>query len=165
MKTAFGSLKAYEKGGVTIIDPKDNPKNYVFSNVFEVASKSKPYERIAVAQNLRYVIEAVRAEGSSPWDSASHDEAALIMDGEIEVHLIKPDQPPVPETKEGAVKLSGEPKGKKMGWIKARRGHMALLPKNAAYQFRSSAPGVLLIQGIKGDATVERWGDICQTKA
>jgi hypothetical protein len=52
-----------------------------------------------------------------------------------------------------------------MGWIKARRGHMALLPKNAAYQFRSSAPGVLLIQGIKGDATIERWGDICQTKA
>ena len=165
MKTSFGSLKAYEKGRVTIIDPKDNPKHYVFSNVFEVASKSKPYERIAVAQNLKYVIEAVRAEGSSPWYSASHDEAALIMDGEVEVHLIKPDQPPVPETKEGAVKLSGEPKGKKMGWIKARRGHMALLPKNAAYQFRSSTPGVLLIQGIKGDATVERWGEICQTTA
>jgi hypothetical protein len=159
MKTVFGSLKHYEKGGVTVIDPSDNPKHYVFSNVFEVASKSKPYERIAVAQNLRYVIEAVRAEGASPWYSASHDEAAL----EIEVHLIKPDQPPVPESKEGAVKLSAEPKGKKMGWIKARRGHMALLPKNAAYQFRSSAPGVLLIQGIKGDATVERWGEICQT--
>jgi hypothetical protein len=120
---------------------------------------------VAVAQNLKYVIEAVRAEGSSPWYSASHDEAALIMDGEVEVHLIQPDQAPVPENKEGAVKLSGEPKGKKMGWIKARRGHMALLPKNAAYQFRSSSPGVLLIQGIKGEATVERWGDICQTKA
>jgi hypothetical protein len=163
MKTVFGSLKAFEKGGVAIIDPQDNPQHYVFSNVFEVASKSKPYERVAVAQNLKYVIEAVRAEGSSPWYRASHDEAALIMDGEVEVHLIKPDQPPVPETKEGATKLSGEPKGKKMGWIKARRGHMALLPKNAAYQFRSSSPGVLLIQGIKGDATVERWGDICQT--
>ena len=162
MKTSFGSLKTYEKGGVTIIDPKDNPKHYVFSNVFEVASKSKPYERIAVAQNLKYVIEAVRAEGASPWYSASHDEAALIMDGEVEVHLIKPDQPPVPETKEGAVKLSGEPKGKKMGWIKARRGHMALLPKGAAYQFHAARPGVILLQSLLGDLTLERWQDICQ---
>ena len=161
MKTVFGSLKAYEKGGVTIIDPKDNPKHYVFSNVFEVASKSKPYERIAVAQNLKYVIEAVRAEGSSPWYSASHDEAALIMDGEVEVHLIKPDQPPVPETKEGAVTLSGEPKGKKMGWIKARRGHMALLPKGAAYQFHANKPGVILLQTIEGEPSVQKWADIC----
>ena len=34
-----------------------------------------------------------------------------MMDGEVEVHLVKPDQPLVPEGKEGAVKLSGEPKG------------------------------------------------------
>jgi hypothetical protein len=163
MNTVFGSLNHFEKGGVTVIDPMDNAKHYVFSNVFEVASKSKPYERVAVAQNLKYVIEAVRAEGASPWYSASHDEAALIMDGEVEVHLIKPDQPPVAASKEGAVQLSSEPQGKKMGWIKARRGHMALLPKNAAYQFRSDAPGVLLIQGIQGDVTVERWGEICQT--
>ena len=114
--TVFGSLEHHEKGGVEVID--DDPKHYVFSNVFEVASKSKPYERVCVGKNLRYVIEAVRAEGNSPWYAAAHDEAALIMDGEVEVHLIKPDQPLVPESKEGAVKLNGEPAGRKMGWVK-----------------------------------------------
>jgi len=160
--TEFGSLNHYEKGGVQVID--DDPKHYVFSNVFEVASKSKPYEKVAVGKNLRYVLEAVRGEGISPWFAAAHDEAALVMDGEIEVHLIKPDQPLVPAGKEGSVKLGGEPKGRKMGWVKARRGHMALLPKGAAYQFRTPKPGVLLIQTIKGDYTVERWAEICQTE-
>jgi hypothetical protein len=158
--TEFGSLNHYEKGGVQIID--DDPKRYVFSNVFEVASKSKPYEKVAVGKNLRYVLEAVRAEGTSPWFAAAHDETALVMDGEIEVHLIKPDQPVAPEGKEGAIKLNGEPRGLKMGWIKARRGHMALLPKGAAYQFRSPKPSVLLIQTIHGDCTIERWAEICQ---
>ena len=46
--TVFGSLSKYEKGTMEIIN--DNPKYYVFSNVFEVASKSKPYEKIAVAK-------------------------------------------------------------------------------------------------------------------
>ena len=72
--TVFGSLEHYEKGGVQVID--DNPKNYVFSNVFEVASKSKPYEKVCVGKNLSYVIEALRAEGTSPWFAADHDEAA-----------------------------------------------------------------------------------------
>ncbi len=161
-QTIFGSLNHYEKGGVEIIE--DNPKHYVFSNVFEVASKSKPYEKVCVGKNLKYVIEAVRAEGDSPWYSAAHDESALCMDGEIEVHFVKPVEPQVPESREGSVKLSGEPKGQKMGWVKVRRGHMALLPKGAAYQFRSPKPGVLLIQTIKGDCTIERWAEICQTK-
>ena len=113
---------------------------------------------------MKYVIEAVRAEGDSPWYSAAHDESALCMDGEIEVHFVKPVEPQVPESREGSVKLSGEPKGQKMGWVKVRRGHMALLPKGAAYQFRSPKPGVLLIQTIKGDCTIERWAEICQTK-
>ena len=158
--TVFGSLKHYEKGRVDVVD--DDPRHYVFSNVFEVASKSKPYEKVAVAQNVSYVIEAIRAEGNSPWYAAAHDEAALVMDGEVEVHLIKPDQALVPESKEGTVKLSGEPKGRKMGWVKVRRGHMALLPKGAAYQFRSGAPSVVLLQTIKGENTVERWAKICQ---
>ena len=161
-RTIFGSLSQYEKGGVQIVD--GDPKHYVFSNVFEVASKSKPYEKVCVGKNLKYVIEAVRAEGNSPWFSASHDEAALCMDGEIEVHFVKPEQPQVPDTKEGSVKLNGEPKGKNMGWVKVRRGHMALLPKGSAYQFRSPKPGVLLIQTIQGENTIERWAEICQTK-
>ena len=63
-QTYFGSLENYQKGGVEVID--DNPKNYAFSNVFEVASKSKPYEKVAVGKNLKYVIEALRAEGTPP---------------------------------------------------------------------------------------------------
>ena len=61
-QTVFGSLENFEKGGVQVID--DDPKHYCFSNVFEVASKSKPYEKVAVGQNLKYVIEALRAEGN-----------------------------------------------------------------------------------------------------
>jgi len=161
-RTVFGSLEKFEKGGVQVID--DNPKNYVFSNVFEVASKSKPYEKVCVGKNLDYVLEALRAEGQSPWFAADHDESALVMDGDVEIHFIKPDQAQVPAGKVGSVKLSGEPKGKKMGWVKCRRGHQALLPKGAAYQFRvSGKPGVIMLQTIKGDFTVERWAEICQT--
>ena len=163
-KTHFGSLENYQKGAVQVID--DDPKNYAFSNIFEVASKSKPYEKVAVGKNLKSVIEALRAEGNSPWFAAAHDEAALCMDGEVEVHYVKPDQAPVPASKEGTVKLSGEPKGRKMGWVKIRRGHQALLPAGAAYQFRSAGkPGVLLVQTILGENTSERWAEICQTKA
>jgi len=161
--TYFGSLESYRKGGVEVID--DNPKNYAFSNIFEVASKSKPYEKVAVGKNLKYVIEALRAEGTSPWFAAAHDEAALVMDGELEVHYVKPDQPVVAAGKEGTVKLSAEPAGKKMGYVKVRRGHMALLPAGAAYQFRNAGkPGVLLVQTILGENTVEKWAEICQTK-
>ena len=163
-KTYFGSLQNYQKGGVQVID--DDPKNYAFSNIFEVASNSKPYEKVAVGKNLKYVIEAVRAEGSSPWFAAAHDEAALSMDGDIEVHYVKPDQPVVSDNKEGTIKLSAEPKGKKMGWVKISRGHMALLPAGSAYQFRKQGkPGVVLVQTILGENTVEKWAEICQTKA
>jgi hypothetical protein len=163
-KTYFGSLENFQKGAVQVID--DNPKNYAFSNIFEVASKSKPYEKVAVGKNLKYVIEALRAEGTSPWFAAAHDEAALVMDGEVEVHYVKPDQPVVKEGSEGTVTLNAEPKGKKMGWVKCRRGHQALLPAGAAYQFRSSGkPGVLLVQTILGPSTVEKWAEICQTTA
>jgi hypothetical protein len=56
VKTVFGSLANYQKGGVQIIH--DDPKNYVFSNVFEVAEKSKPYERVVVGKNFDYVTNA-----------------------------------------------------------------------------------------------------------
>ncbi|MGE0591740.1 MAG: hydroxyquinol 1,2-dioxygenase [Vicinamibacterales bacterium] len=161
VQTVFGSLEHYQKGGVEVIDA--DAKHYVFSNVFEVASKSKPYEKVAVAQNLRFVLEAVRAEGTSPWYAAGHDESALVMDGDIEVHFVMPDAPAVPESSEGTVQLAAEPQGRKMGWVRARRGHMTLLPKGAAYQFRSAKPGVMLVQTIKGSLTVEKWADICQT--
>jgi len=48
--TRFGSLQHFDKGGVEVI--KDDPRNYVFSNVFEVASTAKPYEKVAVGKNI-----------------------------------------------------------------------------------------------------------------
>lgn len=159
--TRLGSLLDYDKGGVEIID--DDPKHYAFSNVFEVASNAKPWEKIVVAQNQQYVLEVVRAEGTSEWRSAAHDEFALVMDGRVEVRLIKLDEPVVPADTEGSVRIDGEPRGRRMGRIVASRGHQALLPANSAYQFHADEPGVILFQTIKGDDTVERWAEICLT--
>ena len=120
--TDFGSIEDFRTGGVMAID--DDPKNYVFSNIFEVASKAKPYERVAVGKNFEYVIETIRAEGTSDWYTCAHDEFILAMDNQIKVELIKLDDPDAavdPES-EGAVKLSGEPKGRPMGWAKLGRG-------------------------------------------
>ena len=162
-QTVFGSLSKFEKGGVQNID--DNVKNYAFSNCFEIASKAKPYEKVVFGQNQIYVLETLRAEGDSPWYVCAHDEFALSMDGEVEIHLVKLDaEQTVPdEAHNGAVLVKGEPQGSKMGWLKIRRGHQALLPKSAAYQFRSAKPAVLILQTCKGDLSVERWAEICQT--
>jgi hypothetical protein len=162
VKTVFGSLKSYQKGGIEVIN--DDPRNYVFSNVFEVAAKAKPYERVAVGKNFEYVIECVRAEGASPWYACAHDEFALVLDGKVEISLLKPDAAPVAANRSGAVKLASEPKGRKMGRVMAGRGHLTLLPKGSAYRFHAEQPAVLTIQTIQGDVTVERWADICQTK-
>ncbi|HZB92443.1 MAG TPA: hydroxyquinol 1,2-dioxygenase [Stellaceae bacterium] len=162
VKTVFGSLQNYQKGGVEAID--DDPRNYVFSNVFEVAEKSKPYERVAVGKNFEYVIETLRAEGTSPWYACAHDEFALIMDGRVEVRLLKPEAPLVPTGKDGAIRLGQAPAGRKMGRVVAGRGHMTLLPKGSAYQFHADQPSVVTIQTIQGEVTIERWAEICQTR-
>ena len=160
----FGSLARYEKGGVHVIN--DDPRNYVFSNVFEVAAKSRPYEKVAVGRNIQYVIEALRAEGTSAWRAAVHDEFALVMDGQVEIRLLKLDHPSVvPSDKRGSIRLTGTPAGRRMGVVRARRGHMTLLPAGAAYQFHADRPGVILLQTMVGDDTIERWAEICQTTA
>ncbi len=162
-KTVFGSIDRFEKGGVQIID--DDVKHYAFSNCFEIASRAQPYERVVFGQNQIYVLEVLRAEGTSPWFTCAHDEFALSMDGEVEVHLIQLDaaQRVGDENKNGAVLVTGEPRGARMGWMKLKRGHQGLLPKNAAYQFRSAQPATLIVQTCKGEVSVERWADICQT--
>jgi len=159
--TVFGSIDRYSKGGIQVID--DNPKNYVFSNVFEVASRAKPYERVAVGKNFEYVIETARAEGTSPWYGCAHDEFALSMDYPIEIHLVKLAEPGkwVPAGSQGAHRFEGEPEGRKMGRIVLGRGHMALLPSGAAYRFHAERPATLMIQTIQGPVTVERWKEIC----
>jgi hypothetical protein len=160
--TRFGSLDSYVKGGVEIID--DDPKHYTFSNIFEVASRAKPYQKIAVAKNIQYVVEVQRAEGTSDWRSAAHDEFALVMDGEVQIRLLKLADPSVvPAGTDGSIRLPGKPEGKPMGTVTARRGHMTLLPVGAAYQFHADRPGVILLQTIAGKDTEFRWAEICQT--
>ena len=161
-QTRFGSLDAYEKGGVQNID--DNVRNYAFSNCYEIASKAAPYEKVVFGQNQIYVLETLRAEGDSPWFTCAHDEFALCMDGEVQIHLIKlgADQTVPDPEHNGAVRVDGEPRGQKMGWLAIKRGHQALLPKNCAYQFRSAKPAVLVLQTCKGELSVERWAEICQ---
>jgi hypothetical protein len=162
-ETRFGSLEHYDKGGVQVI--ADDVKHYAFSNCFDIASKSKPYERVVFGINQIYVLECIRAEGDSPWYTCAHDEFALVMDGEVEIHLVKLDsEQTVPDADHnGAVLVRGEPQGRKMGWMKVGRGHQALLPKHCAYQLRSRKPGVVVMQTCKGDLSIERWADICQT--
>jgi hypothetical protein len=160
--TRFGSLAAFEKGGVQNI--ADDVRHYAFSNCFEIASKSKAYEKVVFGQNQIYVLEAIRAEGTSPWYTCAHDEFALCMDGEVDIHLVKLGaEQTVPDTEHnGAVLVKGEPKGPKMGWMRIARGHQAMLPKNTAYQFRAAKPAVLVQQTCKGDLSIERWAQICQ---
>jgi hypothetical protein len=159
--TRFGSLLEYEKGGVEAID--DEPEHYAFSNMFEVAANAKAWEKVAVGKNQEYVLEVLRAEGTSEWRTAAHDEFALVMDGTVTVELVKLDEPAVPAGKRGSVRLDGDPSGRAMGRIVARRGHMALLPAGAAYRFGADEPGVILLQTIEGDDTVYRWSEIIQT--
>ncbi|HEX3760463.1 MAG TPA: hypothetical protein VHW23_17225 [Kofleriaceae bacterium] len=160
--TRFGSLADYHKGGVEVID--DNPRAYVFSNVFEVASRSRAWERVAVAKNFEYVIEAARAAGESPCWTARHDEFVLCMDGEVEVELHRLDEPGrVISDRDGAHRLGALPPGKPMGKAVLRRGHMALLPRQSAYRLRAAAPAAVLFQTIQGPETICRWSEICQT--
>jgi hypothetical protein len=159
-QTVFGSLDDYEKGHIEIIN--DKPTNYAFSNVFEVASNAKPYEKIAVGKNQENLIECIRAEGASPWYTCAHDEFALVMDGEVEVHFVDlPAAHHAPAKKEGNVTLKGEPEGKTMGYVVLKRGHQALLPANAAYQFRARKTGVILQQALAGENTLYKWNEIC----
>lgn len=160
--TVFGSLDNYEKGELEIIN--DNPRYYTFSNIFDVAKRSLPYEKVAVAKNQEYVIEAIRAEGESPWYTCSHDEYVWVMDGEVRVDLVKLENAAsfAPLETEGTVQLEDEPAGAKMGWIKLGKGHQALLPKGSAYKFKASVTGVMMQQTIQGALTVEKWADICE---
>ena len=108
-ETKFGSLKSFVKGRVEPI--ADDVKHYVFSNCFDIAQKSKPYEKVVFGKNQIYVLEAIRAEGASPWFTCAHDEFVLNMDTDVEVHLIKLDaaQTVQDTEKNGAVLVKGEP--------------------------------------------------------
>jgi hypothetical protein len=155
--TRFGSLASHEKGRVEPI--ADDVRHYALSNCFDVASRSRAYERVVFGQNQQYVLEVARAEGNSPWYTCAHDEFALVMDGEVEIHLVKNDAPAIGE---GAHRLPQAPQGARMGWMKLTRGHQGLLPAGSCYQFRAARPAVLVIQTCKGPESVEKWAEICQ---
>jgi hypothetical protein len=155
--TVMGSLRKYEKGRLSIID--DLPKRYCHSNVFDVASRAKAYEKTAVARNLEYVIETLRAEGESPWYAAVHDEFVVVMDGRVTVSFCELGGP-LP-AKDGTQRLAKEPAGRRMGRIHLGRGHQALLPKNVAYRFSAPAPSVMIQQTLAGELTVQKWAEIC----
>ena len=159
-ETRLASLADYETGRVEVID--DDPKNYAFSNIFEVASLAKPFEQIAVAKNFEYVLEAMRVEGTSGWRAASHDQSALVLDGQVEFTFrTLRDGHPLPDS--GSAGVPEEAAETLMGRVVARRGHLTLLPAGRAYRLTSQAPAALLIQTVEGPDTQFRWAEICQT--
>ena len=86
------------------------------------------------------------------------------MQGEMEIHFIAvsdANTKPAADSS-GAIRLAGTPVGAKMGHVVLERGHMALLPANAAYQMRARSLGVVLLQSIEGAESVQRWAAICQ---
>ncbi|KWR91909.1 hypothetical protein [Cupriavidus sp. IDO] len=156
-KTVFGSLGNYRKGGIEVT--QGDARHYVFSNVFEVASKAAPYERVVVGKNLEYVVETLRAEGDSPWFACAHDEFVVAMDGEVRVEFVALEQP-VAEAN-GAVLAGQEPAGRSMGYVLLRQGHQSLLPAGCAYRFRAPAACALVLQTKLGALSVEKWAEIC----
>lgn len=162
--TRFGSLERFEKGRVEVID--DDPRHYAFSNMFEVASRSRPWEQVAVGQNRQYVLEVVRAEGTSGWRTASHDQSALVMDGRVVVELaeLAAGQAPDGHAQGSRALADGQPGGRAMGRVTAGRGHLVLLPAGVGYRMLAEeGPGVVLVQTIQGPDTLFRWPQICQT--
>jgi hypothetical protein len=148
---------------VEVVD--DDPRHYAFSNMFEVASHARPWEQVAVGLNRQYVLEVVRAEGTSGWRVCAHDQSALIMDGRVVVELAQPGPGQVPAAGQvGSVGLpgGGSPGGVVMGRVSGGRGHLVWLPGGAAYRMVASGVGVVLIQTIQGPDTVFRWAQICQ---
>ncbi|WP_373377647.1 hydroxyquinol 1,2-dioxygenase [Cupriavidus nantongensis] len=155
LKTHFGSLADYRKGNIEVT--QGDARHYVFSNVFEVAAKSAPYERVVVGKNLEYVIETLRAEGQSPWFACAHDEFVIAMDGEVRVDFVALDQ--TLAQVDGAV--LAEPAGRAMGYVVLRQGHQSLLPAGCAYRFSAAGACTLILQGKLGALSVQKWAEIC----
>jgi hypothetical protein len=132
--------------------------------MFQVASQAAPWEQVAVGQNRQYVLEVLRAEGTSPWRTCAHDQSALIMDGQVLVELAQPGRgQAAPAGQQGSVGVAGQPGGARMGQVTAGRGHLVLLPAGACYRMSAERPGVVLVQTIAGQDTQYRWAQICQT--
>ncbi len=158
--TKFGSLDDYTKGEIDVIH--DNPKHYAFSNIFEVASSAKPWEKVAVGKNMEYVLEVIRAEGTSEWRTCAHDEFPLCMDGEVQVELVHLDTPLAADGQARFDRNRRRAGGCGDGSHRAApRPHGAAAGELGLPVPRSTRPSVILLQTILGDDTVERWAEIC----
>ncbi|PXX62287.1 hypothetical protein DFR70_107154 [Nocardia tenerifensis] len=160
--TRTATLADYRKGAAELFG--DDPKRYAFSNVYEVGNRAAPFERVAVTKSMEYVTEVMKVAGIGPWFAAAHDEFALVMDGEIKVVFVQLDAAarPAPDHL-GAVHLRTDPAGPRMGMVRARRGHLVLLPAGAAYRISADPVALVLLQTTAGELTRERWSEICQT--
>jgi len=150
-----GSMARHEKGGVDIVDPRESVKRYVYSNVYEIGARAKPYEKLAVAKNGAYVVECIVAEGVMPqWHLQPHDEFLLCLEGEVRIDFIEPrsELPPGAHT---AVP------GEAMGYIIVREGNPCLLPKGMAYKLSANRRSLLLQQAKQSEDTVFAWEEIC----
>lgn len=150
------NMTHYSKGGVDIVDPRENIKRYVYSNVYEIGARAKPYEKIAVAKNGPYVIECIVAEGvMSEWRLQPHDEFIVCLEGEVRVDFIEP------RAKIAAGPYSDVP-GESIGYITVREGNLCLLPKGIAYKFSAASRSLLLQQAKHSDETILAWETICE---
>ncbi len=114
---------------------------------------------------MEYVLEVIRAEGTSEWRTCAHDEFALVMDGEVEFRLRQARRCLVGPRRQsrGSVALSGEPTGPR-GWAASGppRAHDAAA-RRGRLPVQGRPAGVILLQTIAGDDTVYKWAEICQT--
>jgi hypothetical protein len=148
-------MAQFAKGGVEVVDPKENVKRYIYSNVYEIGAKATPYEKLAIAKNGPYVVECIVAEGIMPrWHLQPHDEFIVCLEGEVRVDFIAPrtELPPG-----GHDHVPGE----EMGYIIVREGNLCLLPKGMAYRFNAARRSLLLQQAKQSVDTVLRWEQIC----
>ena len=150
------SMAHYTKGEVDIIDPRENVKRYVYSNIYEIGARAKPYQKLAVARNGPYVIECVVAEGIMPeWRVQPHDEFLLCMEGEVRVNFV---EPRVELPAGGHAEVPGE----EIGYIIMREGNLCLLPKGMAYKLSADRRSLLLQQAKQSEETVFAWEEICE---
>ena len=52
-------------------------------------------------------------------------------------------------------------KAQRMGHVRLKRGHQALLRRGNAYRFTATRLGVLMQQTMLGDLSVQKWREIC----
>jgi quercetin dioxygenase-like cupin family protein len=149
------TMAQHEKGGVDIVDPRENVKRYVYSNVYAIGARAQPYQKLAVAKNGPYVVECIVAEGVMPqWRLQPHDEFLVCLEGEVRVEFIEPRV----ELPAGG---HSEVPGEAVGHIIMREGNLCLLPKGIAYKFSAGHRSLLLQQTKQSEDTVFDWENIC----